>query len=599
VNTDAWIRLLEQVRPIEGWLYEDEAELLMRITERTVNELPMPQRIVEIGSYCGRSTIVLGGTVRALDARARVYAIDPHLGEVGAIDGTTGVRVGAPTLERFLENIRTAGLDHIVEAVRQRSTQVDWHRPVSFLFVDGLHDYLSVRGDVAHFAPWVVPGGYLALHDHSEDFPGVRACVRELLATGVYRWQEQVGSLVVVQKAEAGTRSPGAADRPPGGASSVRSTDKESYLMERERWSPSSEQRATPPSADLATAATHVEARMAALVGGGKQVLQVAGAASLSRLLKAQLCTLSVLTDLPAADFHDVCDRLVPGHVEDPTSMQALRADRFDVVVVPETLARVRDPGAVVQPLLRLLDPTGALIVSVPNAAHLSVRLCLTAGRSPYESGVLSERHARLYTRQSLLDLLEQSGLLVGSVESFPMPVPPLLAEQLGPESESLLRAADADPDASAGWFVVEAYPLPEGRFPAFHSRIRSVLAREAGLERERMQSAEMIRRLEDEIRSYQTQVEVRDDTIQTLRTRAARRDEVVQAVSEQLEQCRRDLLDRDASIQGLTARVTQLEPLQGHVQALEAHVEALLGSKSMRVTAPLRALRRVIGRWL
>jgi hypothetical protein len=70
VNTDAWGRLLEQVRPIEGRLEEDEAELLMRITERTVNELPMPQTIVEIGSYCGRSTIVLGGTVRSLEARA-------------------------------------------------------------------------------------------------------------------------------------------------------------------------------------------------------------------------------------------------------------------------------------------------------------------------------------------------------------------------------------------------------------------------------------------------------------------------------------------------------------------------------------------------
>jgi glycosyltransferase involved in cell wall biosynthesis len=200
--------ILERMRTIEGWFDDDEAEFLMRVTEETIRKFPGPQAIVEIGSYCGRSTVVLGGVVRALGGTARIYAVDPHEGEVGAIDGTEGLRVDESTLDRFLENVKASGLEDVVEPVIKRSIEVEWARPLSLVFVDGLHDYVSVRGDVDHFSAWLLPGGFLAFHDHREEFPGVRACVRELLATRRYFLHGQAGSLVVIRKDPGATAPP-------------------------------------------------------------------------------------------------------------------------------------------------------------------------------------------------------------------------------------------------------------------------------------------------------------------------------------------------------------------------------------------------------
>jgi glycosyltransferase involved in cell wall biosynthesis len=211
--------ILDRMRKIEGWFDDDEAELLIRVTVELIRGLPTPHTIVEVGSYCGRSTVVLGGAVRALGGGARIYAVDPHEGEIGAIDGTVGLRSDGPTLERFLANVEAARLGDLVEPIVQRSTEVDWRRPVGLLFVDGLHDYVSVRGDVDHFGPWLVPGGYLAFHDHRDEFPGVRACVRELLATGAYSGYGQAGSLVVLRKdSNASSPSPEPAGAPPSDA---------------------------------------------------------------------------------------------------------------------------------------------------------------------------------------------------------------------------------------------------------------------------------------------------------------------------------------------------------------------------------------------
>ena len=66
--------------------------------------------VVEIGSFCGKSTIVLAGAAKTVAVGARIYAIDPHQGEVGAEDTITGVQSVRPTFERFLHNIAGAGV---------------------------------------------------------------------------------------------------------------------------------------------------------------------------------------------------------------------------------------------------------------------------------------------------------------------------------------------------------------------------------------------------------------------------------------------------------------------------------------------------------
>jgi hypothetical protein len=190
--------ILSRMRAIEGWLDDDEAELLVAATVRALEELPSPHAIVEIGSYCGRSTVVLGSAARAHRADARVYAIDPHDGVVGALD--QGLQSGPSTLGRFQKNVVDAGLQDVVVTIQRRSYDVAWSQPVSLLFIDGLHDYANVSRDFHHFEAHVVPGGYVAFHDYASYYPGVKTFVNELLASAGYEQVVCIRSMMLLRK---------------------------------------------------------------------------------------------------------------------------------------------------------------------------------------------------------------------------------------------------------------------------------------------------------------------------------------------------------------------------------------------------------------
>lgn len=190
--------LLARMRNIDGWLDDVEADLLIAIAARALTSLPKPQAIVEIGSYCGRSTVVLGGVVKALSPETRIHAIDPHDGKVGALD--QGVINCAPTLDMFRRNIAGAGLEDVVTTIQKYSYEVAWDEPISLLFIDGLHDYTNVARDFSHFEQWVLPGGYIAFHDYADYYPGVQAFVNEILRTGKYRKVRCEKSMMVVEK---------------------------------------------------------------------------------------------------------------------------------------------------------------------------------------------------------------------------------------------------------------------------------------------------------------------------------------------------------------------------------------------------------------
>jgi glycosyltransferase involved in cell wall biosynthesis len=189
--------LIARMRRVEGWFEEEEADLLIAAAARALRELPAPHNLVEVGSYCGRATVVLGGVAQALDPRARVYSVDPHDGRVGALD--QGLQRKGPTLERFRRNVEAAGLGGVVEVIQKTAAEVSWDDPVTLLLVDGLHDYANVAGDFFSFADSVVPGGYVAFHDYADYYPGVKTFVNELLASGEYREVGRAGSLIVLQ----------------------------------------------------------------------------------------------------------------------------------------------------------------------------------------------------------------------------------------------------------------------------------------------------------------------------------------------------------------------------------------------------------------
>lgn len=190
--------ILKRMKEIDGWLDDDEADLLIAVAARSLSRADGSQAIVEVGSYCGKSTVVLGSVVKAARPEARVYAIDPHDGRVGAMD--RGITSGPPTRATFDRNIAQAGVADVVLPIQSYPFEVTWDRPIGLLLIDGLHDYANVARDFSHFAQWVEEGGYVAFHDYASYYPGVQAFVDDLLASQRYRKVHLKGSLMVLEK---------------------------------------------------------------------------------------------------------------------------------------------------------------------------------------------------------------------------------------------------------------------------------------------------------------------------------------------------------------------------------------------------------------
>ncbi|MQB02315.1 MAG: hypothetical protein GEU78_19155, partial [Actinobacteria bacterium] len=106
---------LDLMRPIMGWFTEEEAELLLDTAARALSEASgtvEDRAVVEIGSYFGRSTVLLASAVRDLRPSGRLTAIDPHDGVI-SLAGRANLQ-GSPTLEAFCRNLAAAGLRDVV-----------------------------------------------------------------------------------------------------------------------------------------------------------------------------------------------------------------------------------------------------------------------------------------------------------------------------------------------------------------------------------------------------------------------------------------------------------------------------------------------------
>lgn len=169
--------------------------------------------IVEIGSYCGRSTIWLGAAAREMETV--VFAVDHHRGseenqagwewhDTSLVDPETG---RLDTLPHFRRTIHAAGLDDVVIAVVGESPIVAqrWTTPVGLLFIDGGHGVEPARADYAGWTPHVARGGLLAIHDVFPDpADGGRPPYEDIylpaIESGLFTEVRAVGSLRILER---------------------------------------------------------------------------------------------------------------------------------------------------------------------------------------------------------------------------------------------------------------------------------------------------------------------------------------------------------------------------------------------------------------
>lgn len=123
--------------------------------------------------------------------------------------------------------------------------------------------------------------------------------------------------------------------------------------------------------------------------------------------------------------FHDAAeaarskvDLVLEGSIEN--NKLAFEENSFDVILCLDVLEHLADPWLVISQIGKLLKPGGMLVCSIPNVRNFRVVLpLLFFGRWRYTKyGILDKTHLRFFTRQSAIELVGCSGLVVDKVDS-------------------------------------------------------------------------------------------------------------------------------------------------------------------------------------
>lgn len=193
---------------IKGFLADDEAQALYdRALQASANG-----PVLEIGSYCGKSTIYLG--LACQRNNSTVFALDHHRGseehQLGEFfhdpqlyDANEGVM---DSFREFRRNIRAAGLEDVVVPIVAGSEIAarHWQTPLAMVFIDGGHSLDAALLDYRCWAPHVQRGGILAIHDLFADAhaggQAPYAIYRMALASGLFADLGQVNSLGMLQR---------------------------------------------------------------------------------------------------------------------------------------------------------------------------------------------------------------------------------------------------------------------------------------------------------------------------------------------------------------------------------------------------------------
>ncbi|GAB3284150.1 class I SAM-dependent methyltransferase [Parahaliea aestuarii] len=195
------------IEQIKGFLAADEGAALYRHAQAARALGP----VLEVGSYCGKSTLYLGLACRD---GGTVYALDHHRGseehQAGEMfhdpDLYDSGEALVDTFREFRRNIRTAGLDDTVVPLVSSSDVVarHWRTPLGMVFIDGGHSLDAALLDYRCWSCHLVQGGILAVHDLFPDpYEGGQApwaIYQMALASGLFAEVERVNTLGILRR---------------------------------------------------------------------------------------------------------------------------------------------------------------------------------------------------------------------------------------------------------------------------------------------------------------------------------------------------------------------------------------------------------------
>lgn len=198
----------------KGFMPADEGDALHAAAVAAGARLPgLPW--LEVGSYCGRSTVWLGDAARTCDTV--LFAVDHHRGSEENQPGwehhdptVVDARIGRmDTLPYLRAAVYDAGVEEHVVAVVGRSPAVarHWRTPLAFVFIDGGHGEEPARLDYEGWAGHVAVDGTLAIHDVFPDpagggRPPYEQIFVPALESGRFRLESATGSLRLLRRVD-------------------------------------------------------------------------------------------------------------------------------------------------------------------------------------------------------------------------------------------------------------------------------------------------------------------------------------------------------------------------------------------------------------
>lgn len=198
----------------KGFMPDDEGDALFAAgiaAGRSCPGLPW----VEVGSYCGRSTVWLGAAAEAVETE--LFTIDHHRGseetqpgwqwhDPTVVDPATGQMETLPFLRTTLWR---AGLEDTVIPIVGRSPVVarHWSSPLGLVFIDGGHGTEHARADYEGWTPQIAVGGSLVIHDVFPDpadggRPPYEEIFKPALDSGRFSLVSATGSLRVLRRVD-------------------------------------------------------------------------------------------------------------------------------------------------------------------------------------------------------------------------------------------------------------------------------------------------------------------------------------------------------------------------------------------------------------
>lgn len=168
--------ILEITKNVEGCLTEREIKFLFLLgVYPTANG-----EVLEIGSFKGKSTIVLAKALKCIDNN-KIVAVDP----LTSPSITDPVLKGKPSgWEEFQNNIKVAKVEDAVEFHRMFSHELakNWDRRLRLLWIDGDHSYQGTKVDFDLFSKFLSNGAIIAFHDILANFDGpIRVFMEDVL----------------------------------------------------------------------------------------------------------------------------------------------------------------------------------------------------------------------------------------------------------------------------------------------------------------------------------------------------------------------------------------------------------------------------------